>query len=350
MRTNQLTLRITHLIGEWINIYLPSQNIRSEKTARNYEYAISLFLDFLEKDKRVDSLSIVPDDFCPQNMEEWIKWLTNNRNCCPATCNNRLGALRTFLKYVARTDHSLAYLYHEAQAIPLQKVLKKAVTGVSKKGLKSLLSVPDQRTSTGRKYLTLFTVMYNIASRLDEILSLTIRDLHIDVSSAYVTVIGKGSKIRTLYLLPRTVTLLRKYLKEFHGSFPAPVSYVFYSRNIGPRGKISQVAVNKQLKKYAMKAHETCTEVPVSLHCHQIRHSAATHWLDNGMNIVQISTILGHSNIQTTMVYFDINLEMKKKAIEKIEDETISKIPKKWKFQNSLSVSCGIKPIITKSS
>ncbi len=348
MRTNQLTLQITRLIGEWINNYLPSQNIRSEKTARNYEYAVSLFLNFLEKDKRVNGLSILPNDFCPQNIEEWMKWLAIYRNCCPATCNNRLGALRTFLRYVARTDHSLAYLYHEAQGIPLRKALKKPVVGVSKKGLKALLSVPDQRTSTGRKYLTLFTVMYNTASRLDEILSLTIGNLHIDVSPAYVTVIGKGAKIRTLYLLPRTVTLLRNYLKEFHGKTPAPASYAFYSRNIGPRGKISQVAVNKQLKKYAGKAHEVCPEVPLSLHCHQIRHSAATHWLDNGINIVQISTILGHSNVNTTMVYLDINLEMKKKALEKIENETISKIPRKWKHGSSLAESCGIKPIISK--
>ena len=281
MRTNKPAMRITHLIGKWINIYLPSQNIRSAKTAKNYEYAISLYLDFLEKEKHVDYISIVPNDFNPQNMEEWLNWLNTSRNCCPATCNNRLGALRTFLRYVARTDRALSYLYHEAQDIPLRKVIKKHVKSISKKGLKALLSIPDQRTKVGRKYLTLFTVMYNTGVRLDEILSLTIRNLHIDESIPHITVIGKGVKIRTLSLLPRTVNLLRKYLDEFHVRNSNPDSYVFYSRNTGPSGKASQVSVNKQLKKYAGEAHEVCSEVPLSLHCHQIRHSAATHWLDN---------------------------------------------------------------------
>ncbi len=70
---------------------------------------------------------------------------------------------------------------------------------------------------------------------------------------------------------------------------------------------------------------------------------------NNGMNIVQISALLGHSNIETTMVYLDINLEMKASALKKVEDETISKIPKKWKYKSSLAESCGIKPIIMKN-
>ena len=349
MKTNKPALRITHLIGEWINIYLPSQNIRSAKTAKNYEYAIALYLDFLEKEKHVDCISIVPDDFNPQNMEEWLIWLGTSRNCCSATCNNRLGALRTFLRYVARTDRALSYLYHEAQAIPLRKVIKRPIKSISKKGLKALLSTPDQRTKIGRKYLTLFIVMYDTGVRLDEILSLTIRNVHIDESIPHITVIGKGSKIRTLSLLPRTVKLLRNYLDESKVKNSGSDSYVFYSRNTGPSGKSSQVAVNKQLKKYAGIAHKVCSEVPLSLHCHQIRHSSATHWLANGMNIVQISALLGHSNIETTMVYLDINLEMKAIALQKVEDETISKIPKKWKLKSNLAESCGIKSIIMKN-
>jgi hypothetical protein len=81
------------------------------------------------------------------------------------------------------------------------------------------------------------------------------------------------------------------------------------------------------------------------LHCHQIRHGSASHWLDDGLNIVQISRLLGHSDITTTMVYLDISEEMKAKALAKIADCSITTIPKEWKQDKSLASICGIKPI-----
>ncbi|MBK5201191.1 MAG: site-specific integrase [Spirochaetaceae bacterium] len=53
-------------------------------------------------------------------------------------------------------------------------------------------------------------------------------------------------------------------------------------------------------------AHEKCSEIPVSFHAHQIRHSSNSHWLENGMNIVQISELLDHSTTNTITGYLKI--------------------------------------------
>jgi site-specific recombinase XerC len=95
----------------------------------------------------------------------------------------------------------------------------------------------------------------------------------LDAEKPNVSIIGKGSKIRTIYLLPRAVIHLKKYLKEFHGDTPDPKAYVFCSRNAGSHGKMSQTAVNKQLKKHAGAAHEMCDEVPRDIHAHQLSPS-----------------------------------------------------------------------------
>ena len=108
---------------------------------------------------------------------------------------------------------------------------------------------------------------------------------------------------------------------------------------------MSQVAVNKQLKNYARQAHESCPEVPVAMHAHQIRHGRASHWLEDGLNIVQISRLLGHSQIETTMVYLDVTNEMKAAALAKVEDDSVTKMPKKWKQDMNLASLCGIKSI-----
>ncbi len=161
-----------------------------------------------------------------------------------------------------------------------------------------------------------------------------------------VYIIGKGNKIRTLYLLPKAVAHLKSYLKEFQGCNPDPDAYVFYSRNAGPCGKMSQMAVSKRLKLHAETAHNSCVEVPLDFHAHQLRHAKASHWLEDGMNIVQISLLLGHEQLQTTMVYLDVTIEQKAKALATLEDENSRKVPKKWKDnKSSLANFCSVKPI-----
>lgn len=342
------TAVISRLIGDWINQYLPTMKACSAKTIEAYENALSLFLDFLESEKIVAGLKIVPESFCRENIERWLVWLANTRSCCPATCNNRMAAIRAFLKYVAVKNKPLAYLFQESQLIPRRRSFPKPVEGVSKKAMAAILSIPNQKTRTGRRDLALFSMMYDTAIRIDETLSLRIKDIQYGFSPPTVTVIGKGSKLRTLVLMPKTVRHLQRYIQEFHGITPQSDSFVFFSRNMGPSGKMSQVAVNKQLKLYAARAHENCPEVPLSMHAHRIRHARASHWLDDGLNIVQISRLLGHSQIQTTMIYLDVSIELKAHAMAKIQDDSVTRIPKKWKQDRSIACICGVKPIYHK--
>ena len=75
------------------------------------------------------------------------------------------------------------------------------------------------------------------------------------------------------------------------------------------------------LKKYAVTAHEKCSDVPLDLHAHQFRHAKATHWLEDGVNIVQISFLLGHEQLDTTMRYLDITTEQEIAALSTLEEE-----------------------------
>lgn len=335
--------RMIRLLGSWANDYLPLRNVTSDKTLKTYTTSLSLFLEFLETEKGVRVGTLSESRFEANCIEDWMGWLQRTRSCSAATCNNRLSALRSFLKYVSRKDKSLSYLYAEAQVIPLRKVVHTPVKGISRKGLKTLLSVIDQRTRTGKKYLALFTLIYNCGLRLDEVLSITLRNLRLEGEQASITVMGKGSKVRTLAILPRTKRLLESYIETHHRKPFEQENYLFYSRNTGPRGKSSQAAVSKQLRVYARRAHEICDEVPPSLHCHQLRHACATHLLEDGINIVQLSRFLGHSNVTTTMRYIDVGLQMKADALAKIDCESTKGIKSKWKSAQSLAEACGLR-------
>jgi site-specific recombinase XerD len=338
--------QIAKYIHDWICVHAISIQSNSSHTVRGYKVALSLFVDFLEKEKKINPSSLAGECFSRGYIEEWILWLKNKRNCSGETCNIRLAAIRTFLKYLAEKDISYLSIYQSTTLIPRQKVIRKKVTGMSKEAVKILMSIPNVSTKTGQRDLVLLIVLYSTAARIDEILSMKINQLYLGANKPYITVIGKGRKIRTLYILPKAVAHLKKYLKDFHAAEPNPEAYVFYSRNKGIMGKMTPESVNQQLKKYAAIAHRTCSDVPVDLHAHQIRHAKASHWMEDGMNIVQISFLLGHANLQTTMIYLDITTEQESKALATMEDEDKQNIPKKWKTESdSLAAFLGVREI-----
>lgn len=339
------SLRIAQLIHVWLMEYLCEGQGFSEKTQTSYEYAISLFLSFLEEKGGITAGEFSADCFSVKNIESYLAWLKEYRNCSASSCNNRLAAVRSFLKYVAAHEPTLSYLYQNATLIMREKGKRRQVSAISKQAMKYLFEQPNLDTKTGLRDLMLFSILYVTAGRINEILSLRIQDLRFDLTISVVTVIGKGNKIRTLPLEEKTIKLLKLYIGKFHGRNPIPNNYLFYSRNTGKETKLSQDAVTKQLKMYAAKAHLLHSEVSISISPHQIRHSRATHLLEDGVPIVQISRLLGHAHLSTTMIYVEVSDAMMIKALENIEAVEMPALAKKWKETTNLALLTGIKQI-----
>ncbi len=330
-------------ISEFLYEYAPNMLTNSEHTLKSYKDALTLYVLFLESE------GIMPSSFTKKcferlNIEKWISWLKENRSCCPDTCNVRLASIRVFLEYVSSRDVSLIYLYQDARLIKRQKCTRKKISSLTRDAVTAMLSAPDPATSIGKRDLVFMILLYATAARLDEILSVKIKQMHVKEKKPYVTIVGKGQKTRTLYLLPKAVSHIKKYTSEVHGKPADPDAYLFYSRVGGKYAKLTEPAMDKRLKKYAKEAHEKCPDVPLNIHAHQFRHAKASHWIEDGLNVLQVSFILGHAHLETTMVYLDITTEDKVKALATLENETDKKIPKKWKNPvGSLSSFCGLK-------
>lgn len=343
-KSTKESIKIAGYISGFLNEYAPSQKTASANTLRSYQNALALYMTFLETEKQIRCEILNGSCFQHTVIEEWLAWLGGPRGCSPASCNNRLASLRAFLKYLGSQDVAYLYLYQEASEIERRKCPKKKVEGMSRAAVKALMEAPDPSSRTGRRDIAFIVLLYSTAARLDEILSMKNSQIHLNAPKPHATVIGKGNKIRTLYLLPKVVAHLEHYMKEFHGDRPAPEAYVFYSRNTGIYGKMSQPAIAKMLKKHAKTAHGSCSEVPLDTHAHRLRHAKASHWLEDGMNIVQISFLLGHEQLQTTMAYLDITTDEKAKGLATLEDENDKKVSPKWKnADGSLIDFCGIK-------
>lgn len=329
---------IARYISSFLYDYAPNFLTRSSDTLKSYSDTLKIYILFLEK-MDVKPVFLCHCHFEREYIEKWILWLQSERQCSPASCNVRLGCLRTFLEYVSTQNVRFIYLYQEAKQIKTLKAPKRRVHGIPKEGVELILEQPDLKTKTGRRDFTLIMLMYGIAARINEILSIQIKDLHLKEKEPYVTLSGKGDKLRPAYLLPRIVTNISNYIIEFHGTHPNPNDYLFYSRVGKCKNKITQVAIDKRIKKYASVVHEKLDAVPKNLHAHQLRHAKATHWLEDKMNIVQIQFLLGHESLETTMKYLDITPDMKLEALSILNTEEEATVQKKWKNTNSSSLS-----------
>jgi len=342
-KANKESIEIARYIHLFLNEYAPVRKTGSEHTLKSYRVAIEMYLMFLEEEKKITPYRLNMSCLSSKNMEEWLMWMKKKRGNSNNTCNVRLASFRTFLNYLGDQDVRYLSFAVEASKIARMKQEKHGVNGISKEAMKILLEVPDQSKRTGKRDLVFMLILYSTACRLNEALSMKIKDIHLDCKKPYASIVGKGDKIRTLYLMPKTVAHIRKYIKEFHGSAPEQEAYLFYSRNKGLFGKLSETAAEKIIYKNAELAHGKCPEIPLNLHPHQFRHSKSTHWLEDGINIVQISSLLGHENLETTMIYIEVTNAQHAEALAALETEDEKIVIPKWKnTDGSLKSFCGL--------
>lgn len=329
MKTNNNSaFKISTLYNKWIG---EITSIRSPHTIRSFMTSISSFLIFLEDEKKIETSTFCGEkELNRDTVVQWLDWLSDVKKDSPQTCNIRLANLRSFVKYLAANAPEYRTVYMELQTINQRRQIKHKVEGMSKKAIKTILCIPDTSKNIGLRDAVMLSLLYTTAIRIEELTSIKLCDLNLDVEFPYVVIKGKGNKIRTLTLPQKMIQLLRRYLAIYHGVTSELDNYLFFSKIKGRMYPITEVGVSKRIKLYGNKAREICIEVPENLHAHQFRHARATHWLDDGLNIAQISRLLGHSSIATTMVYLDITDEMKSTAITSRMNEEIKSIKPKW--------------------
>jgi len=119
----------------------------------------------------------------------------------PQSCNVRLSCLRPFLKFISRRNLRYSSIYLSSRDVAFFKTDKPQVKSLSKNAVKTLLSIPDIRTFTGMRDYVLMSLMYTTGCRIDEVLSIRLRDLHLNVKDRpFVSILGKGSVRRSQYI------------------------------------------------------------------------------------------------------------------------------------------------------
>lgn len=327
------SLVIAKAMREWEEVYLPEIRALSLHTLRSYHEAITLYAIFMKDVKSIDCVNLSGDSFSIVHIQEWMLWLKNERSCSNSTCNQRLACLKNFLKFLGKKDIRFVQMEMEAREVRQMRYVRPAQVEITQEAMKTLFNVIDLKTKIGKRDFTLFYLIYSVGARIDEVLSLKMSDIYLNERNGknYIAVVGKGAKRRSPPILREVAKVLKGYIEMFHGKKPNLGDLLFFVHHDGGKKKLTQESVNKRLKTYAQKAHSVNPEVPDNLHCHQLRHARASHWLEQHLNIVAIQRLMGHSDINTTMRYIFVSTEQKNQALATLEDDIIKDTSKKWK-------------------
>ena len=252
-----------------------------DSTITTYEDDINQFELFVDN-KDISELK-------REDIEDFMRFLSAE-GMKSATIIRRITTIRGFYLFLAREG----LIKESLIGLRLPKGEKKLPNVLSFEEVEDLLDAPDIENDSELRDKAMLETMYASGLRVSELLSLQLGN--INFNEGYLKIKGKGSKERivpigefALDFINRYVTLVRpKYAKN-----------IFLNRDGAP---ISRQYFWRQIKKYALKAN-----IDREISPHTLRHSFATHLLENGANLKEVQEMLGHTKIETTQIYTHVS-------------------------------------------
>jgi len=276
----------------------------SSHTLRNYRLALS---EFKGRHPNRSWWDLKPADF-----KAYLYQLAREQKLGPGSVRLRFAALRTFYKQAVREGKTEA---NPAAGLTLPKMPRRLPVFLNREQVVDLLEAPRKLWEKTRKdgrlvppwpvlrdvaWLELF---YSAGLRLSELVKLRHRDL--DLHEGVVRVLGKGRKERLCPIGGPAVQALRAYLE----ACSLESDFVFLSGRDRP---LSGRTIQAALKRYLAFAGLDGKISP-----HKLRHSFATHLLDEGADLRSVQELLGHSQVTTTQIYTSVSVERLKRVYDK---------------------------------
>ena len=296
---SQKMAEINVVIDQYLN-HLKVVKNASKHTLRNYSIDLRLFSTYIE-DQHSSSLIQSIDKRLLRGFLAAISQKTSRR-----TTVRRLATLRSFFKFACSQE---IIEINPAEDLENPKLEKRIPKALSYEQVIKLFDQPDTDSYTGFRDRAILELFYSSGLRVSELVGLNREDL--DLDNLLIKVRGKGKKERLSPITDNAANWIRNYLthperdKRCDGhEAEADHQAVFLNRQ-GTR--LSPRSVDRKFKKYLLSSGLAGTITP-----HSIRHTIATHWLENGMDLKTIQVLLGHSSLETTTIYTKVSPRLKK--------------------------------------
>jgi site-specific recombinase XerD len=279
--------------------YLDIEKGLSARSQITYERFLNRCIYWLKKNKLED---LKPNELNKDHI--WRYRVDLSRSINPrtkeplkrSTQNYYLIALRNLLKYFS--ERNSPSLSAEKVKLAKSKADDRRVKFLTLEQIKKLLDAPDVSNAVELRDKAILEILFSTGLRVAELVSLDRDQFKItaETKDLEVVIIGKGNRPRPVYLSPRAVEWLRKYLSTRQDKEKA--LFINYKGPKSAPKRLSVRSVETIVKKYALLAG-----IPTFTTPHTIRHSFATDLLTKGVDLREVQEFLGHKNIGTTQIY-----------------------------------------------
>ncbi len=272
-------------------VYLSFVKNYSKNTIESYIRDITQFYDFV---KGLNNLEMIDTD----TFYEFVKYLETKNRLNKRSINRKISALKLYFKYLV--SHNYINI-NPISDIQHYKIDKKTPTFLNIDEITILLKEDEHEKNLEKRIRdsAIIELLYSTGLRVSEIVSLNIGD--IDFKENIIKVKGKGQKERIVIFGNYAKKKIKKYLsiikKENNFDLNEPLFRNLKGKRLTPRG------VQLIVKEKAIKAGITKNVTP-----HVLRHTFATHLLNQGMDLRLIQQLLGHANLSTTQIYTQISI------------------------------------------
>jgi integrase/recombinase XerC len=306
----------------------------SEHTLRNYTIDLNSFKDFLEStefskntpSEKISYLtlsapthdSITLSNIGHKTIRRYLALLIEQK-LHRKTVARRLSTLRSFFRFVRSQGWIDTDPTEEIESPKLAKTLPAALTYQQ---VTHLLEQPDISTYLGYRDRAMMEVLYSSGLRVSELVGLNVADFN--QSALSLKLRGKGKKERVVPITKNGARWIQSYLghPERYHCFPElnlerghqPI----FLNKLGTR--LTARSVDRHFSRYLVQSGLSGEITP-----HTIRHTIATHWLENGMDLKMIQVLLGHSSLTTTTIYTQVSPKLKKKVYDKAHPRASSR-------------------------
>lgn len=274
----------------------------SQNTIKMYHFYLSDFINWAQAYLSKDNL--VVDDIDSELVKKYRLDLNrrisskSHEEFKKTTQKTFLVALRAFLKYLI-VEENLSVM--SPDQIILGKPDPRLPKVLDEDQLKKLFETQNLNKRSGMRDRALLETLFSTGLRVSELVHLNIGD--INLNSGEFSVVGKGRKVRTVYLSSSAKEWLKKYLATRHDEFQ-PLFLRYSGKKMdemdvdGETLRLTARSVQRLVKKYVLRAGIAVDATP-----HTLRHSFATGLLREGADLRSVQELLGHSNVSTTQIY-----------------------------------------------
>lgn len=295
--------------------YLVHQRGNRANTIKSYRDAFKIFLKYMSETKRIPPHKMLLNKFTASEVNGFRKHLVQKRKNSQKTLNLRMSAMQAFARFLQQEHPENMSNWQRIQSLPTQRCERKPVRYLTQAEFAALMFEIKTDTRMGIRDKAMILVLYDTGARVQELVDLSVSDVRQGILSQ-ATLTGKGGNTRIVPLMPTTVKILNEYMKAFDLLCTKRDNEPLFANRHGTR--LTRFGVAYLLEKYGKKARSRKPTIPQCLTPHILRHSKAMHLLEEGCSQVVIQHILGHADLKTTGIYAKANVEMSRKALEKL--------------------------------